>query len=230
MISCSMNRFYLTALLCLYTLTSSGQLINCFDAREAARYDRRVNNVIGLIPSKARVTNGLAVGWLNSLEANAWCRDSLRINGVYMNVSPLQPILISMVAVMLPFALFSPATYEKWNWEYEPEHYDTIQMKHKLNGVAVSLMDEGDLFILQGIQVTLIGHSMGKLNGVSLTGLVCEYKFFNGLMIAGILNKGYKGKGLQIGLLNKAHDMRGVQIGLWNQIGKRGLPFINMKF
>ena len=221
-----MKQTLLIFFLCIYPLISIGQLINCSDTVQIENNRNRVNNIIGLIPSNARITNGWAIGWATSVDANAWCRDSLLINGVYTNISPFQ---IFMGGLIIPALLF-PSTYEVWYFEHEPAYYDTVLVNHKLNGISLGLLEQGDEFSVQGLQLTLLFHNMGKLNGVSITTFIADYLNFNGVMLAVIFNKAYRGKGLQIGLINRAEDLKGVQIGLWNRIGDRALPIINMRF
>ena len=195
------------------------------DESKHESYSSKVHNIVGLIPSNARVTNGWGIGWSSSLEHCVYM-DSIRINGIYTNISPFQAIVASMGLIMLPFAVFM----EKPNKYEDTKSYDRLRINHKLNGVSIGLFELGEEFTMQGLQITALHHYMDKLNGVSFTMLHTEYKHFNGLMISGIHNKAYKGRGVQIGLINKTKKMKGVQIGLWNVIGEKGFPIINMRF
>ena len=211
----------------LLTLKSTYGQINCFDTTNFEINRQKTHNVVGLIPSNARCTNGWGIGWSSSIEHCNYM-DSVRINGMYTNISPFQLMLASMSIAMIPFVLFSKDTYK--HFPKDSTKYDTLQIKHKLNGVSIGLFEDGEGFTVQGLQVTALYHSMDKLNGISLSILGCDYKQFNGMIISGIYNHTYKGNGLQIGLINSTKKMKGVQIGLWNKIGNFGFPIINFRF
>lgn len=213
------------AILCTFSAKESFGQFNCFDSTKIYENHFKINNGVGMIPSNARVTNGLGIGWSTSLD---YCADmdSVKINGLYSNISPFQVIVAGMVIMMSPFALFSKETYQKGVKDDTP--YDDIYEKHQINGVSIGLFELGEEFTVQGVQITGLWHSMNKLNGVSLTSIISDYKHFNGVSICGIYNRTYKGTGVQIGLINKAEKLEGVQIGLWNIIGDRGFPLIHI--
>jgi len=196
--------------------------VNSSDTTILVSNNNKVNNFIGFIPSKAKTTNGWAIGWTPALEANPWRLDTVNINGLYTNISPFQVVVIAMA---IPH-LLKPSNYKKL--PKDTIEYDNVRFRNRLNGLSVGLFDIGEEFCMQGVQLTLLYHEMGKLNGLSLTLLASNYKHFNGLMISGILNKTKSGKGLQIGLINKAKKLKGIQIGIWNKIGDKGFPLINM--
>lgn len=185
------------------------------------------NNVLGFVPTHHRITNGLALGYSVDLD---YCKDldSVRINGVYVNISPLQPLGMLMMLPMLPYAIVKKTQRD----EKEAISYvqDSLIANHKLNGLAIGVLEHGDGFCMQGLQVSLLFHHMDQLNGLSISSLVGNYYHFKGLMISGIYNSAHKGKGVQLGLVNKAKEMRGIQVGLWNSNGRRSLPFINWQF
>ena len=199
---------------------------DCLDETDMEAYKNKKHHVIGFVPSKARVTNGWAIGWSTSLNYCA-SMENIRVNGLYTNVSPFQMLLAGAAIAMTPVALFIPETYQKNEnfWDY-----DTVSINNQLNGVAIGLFEVSDDFCMQGVQITALYHSLGKLNGFSANLVYSDYQYLNGVMISGVYNKTKKGKGLQIGLVNMAKEMRGVQIGLWNKTGKRGLPIINISF
>ena len=197
---------------------------SCSDSPKMNDYRNRTHNVIGLVPSNARITNGWSIGWSTDISHCSYM-DSIRINGLYTNISPFQIFVAGMAIAIIPYTPFL-SNADKKN-EYE---YDSISINNQLNGVSIGLFELGDDFCMQGVQITALYHSMGQLNGFSITSIGADYQSLNGLVISGIFNRTKKGKGLQIGLLNKAKEMQGVQIGLWNKIGKRGLPLINMSF
>ena len=208
-------------------LTNLFGQINCLDSTRMEEYKNKTRNLIGLVPSNARVTNGWAIGWCTSLDCYCSYMDSIRINGLHTNVSPFQIFVAGMAIAMTPFALFMSDTYKKNEYFWV---YDTISINNQLNGVSIGLFEATEAFCMQGVQITALGSIMGKLNGFSVTFGASDYQYLNGVMISGVFNKTKKGNGLQIGLVNMAKEMKGVQIGLWNKIGKRGLPIINMSF
>lgn len=212
-------------LLCLLCIQNSFGQFNCFDSLKIYENHFKVNNGVGMVPSNARVTNGLGIGWSTSLD---YCADmdSVKINGLYSNISPFQVIVAGMVIMMSPFALFSKETYQKS--ARDNTQYDNIYERHQINGASIGLFELGEEFTVRGVQITGLWHSMNKLNGVSLTSIISDYKHFNGVSICGIYNRTYKGRGVQIGLINKAEKLEGVQIGLWNIVGGRGFPLINI--
>lgn len=225
----ALRKITLTFLVSSLSYASFGQL-DCSDSLKYRRvYMKRTHNVIGLTPSKARVTNGLALGLLFPL---VYCEymDSVRINGVYANVSPFTAMMGAMGLLMLPFNNNGGVVYSDSIREQIKMNSKKILVKHRLNGMSVGFVEMGENFSVQGIQVTAMAHGMEVLNGVSITGLLGHYKSFKGVMISGLVNGVDEGKGLQLGLINIAGKMNGVQIGLWNKIGKRGLPFININF
>src|SRR4051812_12475478 len=72
-----------------------------------------VKNVIGFVPSKADQINGLAVGWLM---LGAYEKDSMSINGFYLNPSPIQ-LLFGVAA--LPYIIATPFMKMKpEDWDY----------------------------------------------------------------------------------------------------------------
>lgn len=222
-----MNRIFILIIFIISFSDSFGQF-NCLDTTRFDLNKQKFHNFVGLVPSNARVTNGWAIGWSTSVDDYCAYMTPIQINGLYTNISPLQIIVATMGVSMGIVSLFMPETYK--NNSPDTTSYDKITITHKLNGVSVGLFEQGEEFSVQGLQLTGLGHKMLKLNGVSLSVIASEYKHFNGLMISGIFNKTYKGKGVQIGLFNKTKRINGIQIGLWNKIGKRGLPLINMSF
>jgi len=183
---------------------------------------RRYNYGIGIMPSKADVINGWTIGWL-LLDVRDDKKDSTKINGLYTNIGPAQAL---MGLMLFPYGLISPFIKSTDTIE----EFDTLRNVNRINGISISFFEMSDRYIVNGLQISVEGHGMYKLNGLSLSLGFSQYKSYNGIMISGYLNDVEKGKGLQIGLFNKAKQMKGIQIGLWNKIGKRSLPFINMCF
>ncbi|ADR23421.1 hypothetical protein MATR_27290 [Marivirga tractuosa] len=221
-------KFCLSAILIFASIASASGQSDCLEDSVKYKnvYMERTHNVIGLVPSKARVTNGWAIGWEASLDNHCVHMDSIRINGLHTNVFLPQAYIAAMSLIMAPF--YPRMLLE--NFDIDTLTYDDLLIRHKLNGVSISLFEFGKQFAIQGLHVTAFFYNVDKLNGVSITSIAGKYKHFNGVMISGILNKTNNGKGLQIGLINSAAQLNGMQIGLWNRIGKRGFPLINMNF
>jgi len=185
---------------------------------------RKVRNVVGFVPSRADKINGWTIGWWSFLDENE-C-DSMVINGFHTNIAPTQIVGFVLIPYMVG------ALFELDEKELKMTALDTSRTltESKINGISISIVELADWYTVSGIQISGITHSMHKLNGLSISLGESFYDSFNGIMISGLLNQTYKGKGLQIGLVNSSRTMRGIQIGLWNRIGKRSLPIINMSF
>lgn len=198
---------------------------------------RKVRNIIGFVPSKASTINGWAVGWLFVLDMYAEEKKSVRINGLYTNIGPVQALVIA----------FSPAfisDFPKHILHADSAWLDYTYFNHRVNGVSIGIFEAADDFSIQGLQITGLFQRVGKMNGLSIAGLASVYEKLNGVMISGIYNSTATGSGIQlglfniaskmngiqIGLFNNSFTMKGIQIGLWNKIGKRGFPFINFRF
>ncbi|MFZ2906522.1 MAG: hypothetical protein WAZ98_10000 [Cyclobacteriaceae bacterium] len=237
---------------------------------DTSKYDiflRNSRNGIGFIPSKKEVINGLTIAGL-TLDSIEPSQDSVIVNGVYLNVSPIMPMGVAyggvMGVIMGVGALFERDTYKKAT-DAERHYRDSIRQidptlregfgEHKVKGVAISWMDMGEDFSIQGVQISAF-HFADRLQGLSIAPIGSDYKELKGVMISGLFNVSYKGTGtqigffnswrkgkglqigvfslseervgVQIGLVNLTGKMKGIQIGLWNKIGKRSLPFINM--
>lgn len=234
--SIHMNKFrvLILALLFMSCFGCLGQF-RCEDTAAVNKL-RKVNNGIGFIPSKVTITNGLAINWLYSLQAYCQYRDSLQINGVYLNAGPFQAVVAGFTA---PYFLFS--VRYSIGMDSVPETYI---VNHHLNGLAIGLLEMGEDFSFRGLSLIATYQFSSELKGVSVSGLVSEHHAFSGIMVAGLrtgtgvgkglqvalINSAVEIRGVQIGLSNSAYRMRGVQIGLWNRIGKRGLPLLNFSF
>jgi hypothetical protein len=208
-------------------MSANGQF-NCRDSSTFETYKNKTHNIVGLVPSNARVTNGLAIGWSISISDYCGHMNSIRINGAYINISPFQAFVAGMGLVMLPFALLMPNP--NTNHQIDTSIYIQTSEINQLNGFALSLFEVGEDFTFSGLHINILYNNSDNLNGVSSTTIYNKYKKFSGLMLTGIYNKTLYGKGVQVGLINNAKSLRGVQIGLWNKIGKRGIPIINMSF
>lgn len=210
----------------------------------ASAQSNKRTHIIGFTPSRTEVINGWGIGWLGAIgggtdiDSNGYATEtnSVEINGLYTDVSPLPVMTIGMGAIMIVFNpdtyknIFSRDTTSSVKDSSDLVKYpDTINYKHRMNGLTVSLMEFGEDVSLHGVQVTG-GHYAVELKGVSisLTGTGCNR--FKGVMISSLFNWTDYGSGIQIGIFNRSYKMKGIQLGLWNKIGKRGLPIINMNF
>ncbi|MBO9200214.1 MULTISPECIES: hypothetical protein [Niastella] len=183
----------------------------------------RIRNIIFTTPvAKNTTINGLAIG----LMPITWYPEqTLNINGVSISASPIDPFLaIYLLAFTIPN---SGGTVEK---DLNNRHFylDSNTSNGKYNGLLVGSYTP--MVTCNGINITALMNSATKMNGLSVAGLFNRHYSFKGVLIAGIRNKTTRGKGLQIGLLNRCQDGKLVQIGLLNRIGKRTIPFINLKF
>jgi hypothetical protein len=188
--------------------------------------ERKIRNIIGFIPSKADAINGLAIGWLE-LGAYEDKKDSVIINGVYSNISPLQ---FFVGAISIPYLIISPFNKDIFKETFGDVNSVNKEYENRINGVSLSFLEGSDRYVVNGLQVSVLFHNMYKLHGFSATIGASFYSSFNGLMISGLFNNTKYGKGLQIGLINRSYNLTGLQIGLWNRIGNRSLPIINMRF
>jgi len=98
-------KFHVTAIVIFASFTSASGQSDCLDDSLKYKnvYMKRVHNVIGLVPSKARVTNGWAIGWEASLDNYCMHMDSIRINGLHTNVFLPQAYIAGMSLIMAPF-------------------------------------------------------------------------------------------------------------------------------
>ncbi len=97
-----------------------------------------------------------------------------------------------------------------------------------VTGVSISLFGLSETYNKGLILNGLSGYCF-RTTGVQVSGLLNDSYEFKGLTIAGIGNVTTKGRGVQIGLINKCKTGNVIQIGLFNRIGKRVLPFFNMR-
>lgn len=198
--------------LTLFALVVNGysQSVDYKDSsRHVADSSRKVRNIIGFVPSKATTINGWAVGWLFALDHYGEEKRSVRLNGLYTNIGPIQALVIA----------FSPAfisNYPKNILRADSIWRENIPYDHRLNGVSIGIFEAADGFSIQGLQLTGLFQRVGKMNGLSITGLASVYQKFNGIMISGIYNFSSTGNGIQLGLFNITSTINGIQIGLFN--------------
>lgn len=223
----NMIKSFSTVVAIFFSLTPTYGQSDCLDSiKYKTVYMKRIHNVVGFVPSKARVTNGWAIGWSVSVDDYCVNMDSIRINGVHTNISPIQAFVGGTGVLM---ALFQPKELLH-AFRADTSTIDDLAIRHKLNGVSISLLEFGEEFSFQGVQITGLVNKVDKVNGLSVSTLISDNVHFNGVTISALHNRTNNGRGAQIALINNATRLRGVQIGLWNRIGKRSLPLINMSF
>lgn len=183
-------------------------------------------NFIWFVPSHANEINGISIGAWASTEISRV--DSIKIRGISVEVNP---IAIYAGPILIISSLLSPFYTKDNNPEailYNNSVYpDNIEETVTVTGLGISTVSGHST---NGVNITATGASGSYMNGTSISGVANIYYDFNGVLIAGLQNKTTKGKGLQIGLFNYCQDCKGVQIGLLNKMGRRILPFINMRW
>jgi len=217
-----------TVILIFILLTVIESISGQFSITDTIRLkEHKTRNVIGLTPSKSQIINGLAIGgtpYLKTLK-----NDSLKIRGINLEINLLGFMALGYVVVgtlISPFSNSNEAA-EICNRNVFPDSIfrDSIN----ISGLNLGVLGSYEAGKVKGVNMSLIGTFGYQMNGFSTSiGLNLFYDF-NGLLI-GVQNKTNKGKGLQIGLFNYCNECKGIQIGLWNKMGKRSLPFINMRF
>ena len=188
----------------------------------------KIRNLIGFTPSKAQIINGIAFGGIPNVKSPK--SDSLKIRGINIEINPILGTMavgyVIFGTLISPFSNSTDAA-ELCNRNVFPDSVFSDNIK--ISGLNLGVLGSYGAGKVKGINLSLIGTFGYQINGLSTSiGLNLFYDF-NGLLI-GIQNKTNKGKGIQIGLFNYCNECKGIQIGLWNKMGKRTLPFINMRF
>lgn len=172
--------------------------------------------------NKPTTINGAAL----RLMAISWSsKDSLTIQGINVDVAPLQVFLMMLA---LGYGVMNPFSATKENVETGKRDVfqdSTAGSNTILKGLSLSA--GGMAAELKGVGVNGVMAVGGRTDGVQVTGILNLYYNFRGVAIAGICNRITTGKGVQIGLVNIAKGGRIVQIGLFNRIGNRITPFFN---
>jgi hypothetical protein len=205
-----------------------GQKLNTdsLSSGESSRYSKNkqykfkgeVKNIIGFTPTKASYINGLALGYNTSPKNNL-----LVVRGLNIEINPL-PLLVS------PLLLLHIIAHPNISNSFFPDSAKTNCFIHGLNISSLVGFDVKANTSINGINIAAVSSHGQQLNGVSISIASNRFYRYNGLLIAGISNIVNEGNGLQIALFNSCKDCHGVQIGLLNKMGKRTLPFINMRF
>ena len=185
-------------------------------------------------PNSVEKINGIAIGIYPGNFKNSGpkfdLRDSLTINGLNLDLSPLG----FLAFMMMPY-------HPKIDLDYY-EKYMEDEVDTKINGVSLSLTMMINNAEIRGVNVCGFLNWIDRVDGISVSwfsGII----IMNGLSIAGfnsalscngvqlgIANMSERMRGLQIGFSNEATDFKGIQLGLWNKIDGKGLPIINMRF
>jgi hypothetical protein len=176
-------------------------------------------NVIGLLPSKSKNINGIAIGIVGS-EVYCDYKTSKISNGINLQIG--QGILL------LPMLFYDMSNLNSKYKIYNDSillSIDTSYYKAKHNGLIYAILGSGT-DIINGISVSNFYSSHKKINGFNISLLGVTYYKTNGISIS-LINKGIQTNGLQIGLFNSSVMLKGLQIGLWNKNKKRALPLIN---
>ena len=188
-------------------------------------------NIIFTTPvAKNTTINGLALG----LFAIPWMKaDSLRINGMSMDIEPfgaIAGIYAIFGTIAAPFVKedsTSRGSSDIANNKIFPEkdsYFPTI-----IKGVSISFGGHSRLAKANGLSINGITSFASEISGFEITGIMNLHYSFNGVMIAGLRNKTTTGKGLQIALFNNCQVGKVFQIGLINRIGNRTTPFVNWR-
>lgn len=158
-----MSRIFSMLFFVVLWTNSYGQF-NCNDTARFEINKQKVHNVIGLVPSNARVTNGWAIGWSTLVSDYCAYMTPIRINGLYTNISPFQLFVAGMGIGMGAVALFMPKTYKNIN--VDTASYDSIIITHKFNGLMISGI-YNKAYKGNGLQIGLINKTK-KMNGIQI--------------------------------------------------------------
>jgi hypothetical protein len=168
-------------------------------------------------PTNANEIRGVNIGLLSMTLRG----DSFSVKGVNLNAD-----LLSMIFTF-PGILYAWGGNTLINM---PDTIDYNYLARRISGFSVSI---GGLMTIDKVEgVILNGGICGatQSKGLVITGTQNLVDDFRGVLIAGLRNRSYRGRGLQVGLFNICKHLKGVQIGLWNVNSKRRLPFINWSF
>lgn len=183
-------------------------------------------NVVWFSPTRANTINGIS---LSSLSSDMFYEnDSVKINGLNIEADPV-------AFMVVPYAIGGALNVLKERRDSNDRRmvFEEMDQSYKatnqVNGLSISLFGITNRNY-NGIAVNGLINFGTKLNGISIGGVMNSFYQLKGISIAGIGNYANKGMGIQIGLINRCVECKGIQIGLLNKMGKRTLPFINMRF
>lgn len=200
-------------------------------------YDMTYDTKYGLwyTPNSVEKINGIAIGLYPGNIKNSGpkfdLRDSLTINGLNLDLSPLG------------FLAFLGMSYQP---EIDLDYYEKYmedEVDTWINGISLSLTLMANNAEIRGVNVCGFLTWMDRVDGVSISPFnkifimngICigganNIYSCNGVQIGVVGNMCERFRGLQIGFFNEATDFKGIQLGLWNKIDGKGLPIINMRF
>ncbi len=187
----------------------------------------------GLTPATEHtIINGMAFG----LSAHPWStwNDTLfvKINGLNIELG-LLGIVGGLWGTTYGFASVlkkDSSVVGFFSSDGYSDSLDTVNPKYgtHLNGVSISLGGVSETYN-KGLIINGLSGFCYKISGIQVSGLINETYESKGLLVAGIANITNRGHGIQIGLINNCKTGNILQIGLWNRIGKRALPFLNLR-
>lgn len=183
-------------------------------------------NVIWFTPTRAKEINGLAIGALPS--SMFYENDSLHVNGIHIETNPIMLYLVPQIVIgslMSPFIKADSAR----DFTNKFPHTSRYKSDNSIYGLNISILGSGEMTNYKEISISSVGTFGRSIKGLSLTVGQNNFYEFHGLLIAGLINNVTKGNGIQIGLFNRCKECKGLQIGLLNKMGKRTLPFLNMR-
>lgn len=183
---------------------------------------QKTRNVFWIMPTKAEKVNGIC--WTLLSPSFSKENNMTTINGLNISTDLLFLITSPFITVHL---VLDKNAHKHFFSEYIETHENVTELK--INGLNIGT---GSLETteINGVNIQAMYFITGKIKGLSLTPLVSKIYEYKGLLITGLYNKTTIGKGVQIALINDCKDCQGVQIGIINKMGKRTLPFINMRF
>lgn len=183
---------------------------------------QKTRNVFWIMPTKAEKVNGIC--W--TLLSPSFLKDNnlTTINGLNISTDLLSLVTSPFIAVHL---VLDTNSHKHFFSEYIETCENITELK--INGLNIGT---GSLETteINGVNIQAMYFITGKIKGFSLTPFISKIYESKGLLISGLYNKTTIGRGVQIALINDCKDCQGVQIGLLNKMGKRTLPFINMRF
>jgi hypothetical protein len=192
-----------------------------------------VRNFFSFIPADVDKINGLSFGaWAENTRSYY---DSLKINGVNLEINPVMFFIYARGAVYIPADMNSDSAFldTRKNNIADIDGLNIsipgyANLDSRINGLSIALITIGAGEI-NGISLSSITNFSYNLNGISICGIYNSSNNLKGLQI-GLINNANKVSGVQFGLFNKSKKLRGFQFGLWNKNGKRSLPIINWQF
>ena len=190
------------------------------DSRPANR------NVLWFTPTRAKQINGLALGSFTS--SLFYQNDSLQVNGVLLEANPVTVVGAPYMLMISIVSAFRHDSIGFFTTGYPDSNRDGAT--NAVNGLNLSLLGTSLNTTYQGLSISSLFTFAHEVKGLSLTAGMHYIYDFRGVLIAGVINNVNRGKGLQMALINRCDDCKGVQIGLINKMGKRTLPFLNMRW